>query len=258
MTMQLPNTVDITCPSAPLTRVANGLTPKRYQRLQMPSKVEWIDRQLCCGDNRWEKLVKGQSHHPIKKADPKAGSIMVNRNLGACCCRATHHFQNFLGNGCLTCLVVVKSQGLSQLLGIVTGMVAGLGTITPASGFVGPMGALIIGLAASIQIVLEEGMIIDTVIQGLAGVLSALPVTVAAIMTTVVQGILNFFIPSGSGQAMVTMPILIPLGDLIGITRQTMVMAFQVGDGLTNLIVPTSGGTLAMLAMGSLGLIRRR
>ena len=111
-------------------------------------------------------------------------------------------------------------------------------------------GALIIGLAASIQIVLEEGMIIDTVIQGLAGVLSSLPVTVAAIMTTVVQGILNFFIPSGSGQAMVTMPILIPLGDLIGISRQTMVMAFQVGDGLTNLIVPTSGGTLAMLAMG--------
>lgn len=111
-------------------------------------------------------------------------------------------------------------------------------------------GALIIGLAASIQVVLEEGMIIDTVIQGLAGILSALPVALAAVMTTIVQGVLNFFIPSGSGQAMVTMPILIPLGDLIGITRQTMVLAFQVGDGLTNLIVPTSGGTLAMLAMG--------
>lgn len=111
-------------------------------------------------------------------------------------------------------------------------------------------GALIIGLAASIQVVLEEGMIIDTVIHGLAGTLSALPVAVAAVVTTVVQGVLNFFIPSGSGQAMVTMPILIPLGDLIGITRQTMVLAFQVGDGLTNLIVPTSGGTLAMLAMG--------
>lgn len=111
-------------------------------------------------------------------------------------------------------------------------------------------GALIIGLAASIQIVLEEGMIIDTVIQGLAGTLSHLPVALAAVMTTIVQGILNFFIPSGSGQAMVTMPILVPLGDLIGIGRQTMVLAFQVGDGLTNLIVPTSGGTLAMLAMG--------
>lgn len=110
-------------------------------------------------------------------------------------------------------------------------------------------GALIIGLAASIQIVLEDARIIDTVISGLSGTLSGLPVTVSAVMTTIVQGIINFFIPSGSGQAMVTMPILIPLGDLLGIPRQCMVLAFQVGDGLTNLIVPTSGGTLAMLAM---------
>ncbi|MEQ9537423.1 MAG: TIGR00366 family protein [Deltaproteobacteria bacterium] len=111
-------------------------------------------------------------------------------------------------------------------------------------------GALIIGLAASIQVVLKDGRIIDTVILGLSSVLSSMPVTLAAICTSVVQGIINFFIPSGSGQAMVTMPILIPLGDLLGISRQTMILAFQVGDGLTNLIVPTSGGTLAMLAMG--------
>ncbi len=111
-------------------------------------------------------------------------------------------------------------------------------------------GALIIGLAASIQVVLEEASIIDTVVHFLASVLAELPITLAAVMTTVVQGVINFFIPSGSGQAMVTMPILIPLGDLIGISRQTMILAFQVGDGLTNLIVPTSGGTLAMLALG--------
>jgi uncharacterized ion transporter superfamily protein YfcC len=110
-------------------------------------------------------------------------------------------------------------------------------------------GALIIGLAASIQVVLKDARIIDTVISGLSGTLSLLPVTASAVMTTVVQGIINFFIPSGSGQAMVTMPILIPLGDILGISRQTMILAFQVGDGLTNLIVPTSGGTLAMLAM---------
>lgn len=124
----------------------------------------------------------------------------------------------------------------------VQGMMEGASSVTS--------GALIIGLAASIQVVLEDGKIIDTVIHALAGTLSVLPVTVAAVMTTLVQGTLNFFIPSGSGQAMVTMPILIPLGDLVGISRQVMVLAFQVGDGLTNLIVPTSGGTLAMLAMG--------
>lgn len=111
-------------------------------------------------------------------------------------------------------------------------------------------GALIIGLAASIQVVLEDAKIIDTVIHGLSSLLTMLPVSVAAVVSTLVQGVINFFIPSGSGQAMVTMPILIPLSDLIGMSRQTMILAFQVGDGLTNLIVPTSGGTLAMLALG--------
>ena len=135
--------------------------------------------------------------------------------------------------------VVCRTKGED----FVAQMMEGASSVTP--------GALIIGLAASIKIVLQDGMIIDTVIHSLAGTLSALPVALAAIVTTLVQGILNFFIPSGSGQAMVTMPILIPLGDLIGISRQTMVLAFQVGDGLTNLIVPTSGGTLAMLAMGN-------
>lgn len=111
-------------------------------------------------------------------------------------------------------------------------------------------GALVIGLAASIQVVLKDAKIIDTLIDSMSGALSNLPVMASAVMTTLVQGTINFFIPSGSGQAMVTMPILIPLGDLLGITRQTMILAFQVGDGLTNLIVPTSGGTLAMLAIG--------
>ena len=121
-------------------------------------------------------------------------------------------------------------------------MMEGASSVTP--------GALVIGLAASIQVVLEDGLIIDTLIVGLSELLDGLPITIAAVMMSVVQGVLNFFIPSGSGQAMVTMPILIPLGDLIGMTRQTTVLAFQVGDGLTNLVVPTSGGTLAMLAMG--------
>jgi len=134
----------------------------------------------------------------------------------------------------------------------------GLATGIPSGTFVAQMmegasavtpGALVIGLAASIQVVLEDAQIIDTLITGLAGTLEGLPAAAGAVMMTMVQGILNFFIPSGSGQAMVTMPILIPLGDLLGISRQTTVLAFQVGDGLTNLVVPTSGGTLAMLAM---------
>jgi uncharacterized ion transporter superfamily protein YfcC len=77
-----------------------------------------------------------------------------------------------------------------------------------------------------------------------------MPIALAAVASSVIQGVINLFVPSGSGQALVTMPILIPLSDLIGMSRQLMITAFQVGDGLTNLIVPTSGGTLAMLALG--------
>ncbi|MGI3170357.1 YfcC family protein [Pseudooceanicola sp. C21-150M6] len=111
-------------------------------------------------------------------------------------------------------------------------------------------GALVIGLAASIKIMLDDGGIIDTIIYGLNATAQAVPLQLLAPVMSVIQGVINFFVPSGSGQALVTMPILVPLADLTGMSRQLMIMAFQVGDGLTNLIVPTSGGTLAMLALG--------
>lgn len=110
-------------------------------------------------------------------------------------------------------------------------------------------GALVIGLARAIQVLLEQGQIVDTIVNALASPLGDLPAYVSAILMTMVNSVINLFIPSGSGQAMVTMPILIPLSDLIGVTRQTTILAFQVGDGFTNLIVPTAGGTLAMLAL---------
>ncbi len=111
-------------------------------------------------------------------------------------------------------------------------------------------GALVIGLAASIKIVLIDGHIIDTIIYSLSSFLDQVPTAFTAIVMSIIQGIINLFIPGGSGQALATMPVLIPVADLIGMSRQLMVLSFQVGDGLTNLIVPTSGGTLAMLALG--------
>jgi uncharacterized ion transporter superfamily protein YfcC len=65
----------------------------------------------------------------------------------------------------------------------------------------------------------------------------------------VFQTLLNFFIPSGSGQAVVTMPLMVPLADVLGLTRQTAVLAFQFGDGLSNMLIPTSGVLMAMLAL---------
>ncbi|WP_440617170.1 YfcC family protein [Cysteiniphilum sp. 6C5] len=121
-------------------------------------------------------------------------------------------------------------------------MIKGASTVTA--------GALVIGMAASIKVVLEQGHIIDTIIYHLSGSLDNIPTMLSAILMSVVQGIINLFIPGGSGQALATMPVLLPVAQLIGMSKQLMILAFQIGDGLTNLIVPTSGGTLAMLALG--------
>lgn len=110
--------------------------------------------------------------------------------------------------------------------------------------------ALLIGFARGIQVVLEDGMVIDTVINGIANVLSTLPAALAALGMLLVQSLCNFFIPSGSGQAYVTMPIMAPLADLTGVTRQTAVLAYQFGDGFTNMIVPTNALLMGMLALG--------
>lgn len=145
--------------------------------------------------------------------------------------------------------------GLFLLLAIIIGYVNGLKAnaiakemVVGASGVTA--GALVIGLAASIQILLEQAHIIDTIVYVLSNLIKDMPIALSAIVASVVQGAINLFVPSGSGQAMVTMPILIPVADLVGMSRQLMITAFQIGDGLTNLIVPTSGGTLAMIALG--------
>ncbi|MCE2542716.1 MAG: YfcC family protein [Acidobacteria bacterium] len=110
--------------------------------------------------------------------------------------------------------------------------------------------ALLIGFARTIQVVLTDAQVIDTVINGLAEPLGALPGHAAAVGMLAVQTICNFFIPSGSGQAFVTMPIMAPLADLTGVTRQTAVLAYQFGDGFTNMIVPTNAVLMGILGLG--------
>lgn len=109
--------------------------------------------------------------------------------------------------------------------------------------------ALLIGFARSIAMILEQGQVLDTVIYYLSMPVEALGGHFGAVAMLVIQSILNFFIPSGSGQAFVTMPIMVPIADAAGIGRQVAVMAFQMGDGLMNMIVPTNP-----VLMGILGL----
>lgn len=137
--------------------------------------------------------------------------------------------------------------------GIIGGIVYGYNNNQIATIFVDSaknvfVGAMCIGLARAIQIILTNGNIIDTIVYYASNALNILPPSIAAVGMFVFQTIINFFINSGSGQAAVTMPIMVPLADTLNITRQTAVLAFQLGDGLSNLVFPTSGSLFAYLA----------
>ncbi len=110
-------------------------------------------------------------------------------------------------------------------------------------------GAFMVGFAATIRIVMEEGKVSDSITYYLANSLEGLPNYLSAVGMVITQSLMNFMIPSGSGQALATMPILIPLGEMLHLTKQTVVLAFQVGDGVSNLMNPTFGGLIAMIAI---------
>ena len=110
--------------------------------------------------------------------------------------------------------------------------------------------ALIVGFARTIAVVLQDGQIIDTIVHSIAGLLEGMPPEVSAFGMLVVQSVTNFFIPSGTGQAFVTMPIMSPLATLTDVPQQTAVLAFQFGDGFTNMLVPTSALVMGALALG--------
>ncbi|MDN9011791.1 YfcC family protein [Brevibacillus laterosporus] len=117
-------------------------------------------------------------------------------------------------------------------------------------------GALIIGMARAILLVLTEGQVMDTLLFYSAQAIQQVPSSLTATGMFILQCLLNVIVPSGSGQAALTMPIMTPLADLVGITRQTAVLAFQLGDGFTNIVTPTSGYFMAGLALAKIPWIR--
>ena len=110
-------------------------------------------------------------------------------------------------------------------------------------------GALMIGMANGISLILADGKILDTTVQYLGGVLVALPSYLQAAGMFLMQLLINGLITSGSGQAAATMPIMLPVADIIGMTKQTAVLAFNFGDGLSNYILPTSSALMGFIAM---------
>jgi uncharacterized ion transporter superfamily protein YfcC len=110
------------------------------------------------------------------------------------------------------------------------------------------LAAVLVGLARAVELVLREGLILDTIIHTLSLVAEGSHPVVVAQMMVGIQMLLDVLIPSTSGQAAVTMPILGPIAHLAGVSGQVSVSAFIFGNGLTNTITPTSGMLLAYLA----------
>lgn len=139
------------------------------------------------------------------------------------------------------------------LAGVAAGLVGRLGFNGTAEAFVEgfssmAFGALLIGFARAIYIVLSAGHVVDTLVAAMFAPLAHLPVGLSAAGMIVVQTILHFPVPSVSGQAVLTMPILVPLADLLGMSRQVVVLAYQYGAGLCELITPTNGAMMAILS----------
>jgi uncharacterized ion transporter superfamily protein YfcC len=112
--------------------------------------------------------------------------------------------------------------------------------------------ALIVAVSAGIVRVMEDGQVLDTILDAVAAGLNQTHSVVAACLMFLFQTVLNFFVPSGSGQAAMTMPIMAPLSDLVGVSRQTAVLAFQMGDGFGNMIIPTSAVTMSVLGIAEI------
>ncbi|MGV6832224.1 MAG: YfcC family protein [bacterium] len=140
------------------------------------------------------------------------------------------------------------------MIGLACGLVSRMSatemseTVLKAVALAAP-GAFMVGFATTIKILMEMGNIGDTISFQLAEILQDLPLHASAICMSISQSVINFFIPSGSGQALATLPVMLPLGQTLGLTSQTTILAFQIGDGLSNLINPTLGGLIAMLSM---------
>lgn len=161
----------------------------------------------------------------------------------------------FLAYGVLKLGFYITELGaIFLIIGIVAGLIGGLRISEVADEFV--LGAkdllyacLIVGFARAMLVIMSDGNILDSIIYSAAQLISGLPPTVSAVAMFIVQSLTNIVIPSGSGQAAVSMPIMAPLADAIGVPRQTAVLAYQLGDAFSNVMTPTSGFFMAGIAM---------
>jgi len=149
---------------------------------------------------------------------------------------------------------ILELSGLFFGLALAAGPLGGLSLDDTVKSFIGgaadiTYAALIVGLARGTLVVLRDAQVLDTITHAMAQALRGWSSTLSALGIYLAQNLLHFIVPSGSGQAAVSMPVLAPLGDLVGVTRQTNVLAYQLGNGLTNVFIPTQGYFMAALGI---------
>jgi uncharacterized ion transporter superfamily protein YfcC len=143
-------------------------------------------------------------------------------------------------------------SGAFLVAAIAAGLIGGLGPTGTLTAYLEGAqsllpAALMIGVARSISLVLEDGHVVDTILNGLVTPLSRLPPVFGALLQIPVQALIHVAVPSVSGQAVLTMPLVVPLADLLGVSRQVPVLAYQTGAGLMELLTPTNGALMAVL-----------
>ena len=136
--------------------------------------------------------------------------------------------------------------------GLAAGLVGGFGIERTVLVYLDGMqsmlpAALMVGVARSISLVLEEGRVVDTILTGFVAPLSRVPPLAAAVLMIPVQALIHVAVPSVSGQAVLTMPLVVPMADVLGLSRQVPVLAYQTGAGLMELVTPTNGALMAVL-----------
>lgn len=194
-------------------------------------------------DEHWRSQVApaGSPEGALKKTDP----LVLLAFLGS---------MVLLGVGALSWdWYIVELAGLFVGMAIVCGVIARLAPREMADAFVDgakdlAMAALLVAFARAILIVAQDGQIIDTLLFHMSGGLASLGELGATEAMYAAHTGINFFVPSGGGQAALTMPVMVPLSDLVHIPRETAILAFQFGDGFTNMIIPTNAVLVSILS----------
>jgi uncharacterized ion transporter superfamily protein YfcC len=144
---------------------------------------------------------------------------------------------------------------------LAAGLIGGLGITGTVTAYLDGMlsllpAALMVAVARSISLVLTDGRVVDTILHGLVTPLAHVPAAIAALLMIPFHAIIHIVVPSVSGHAVLTMPLFVPLADVLGLSRQAPVLAYQTGAGLMEMVTPTNGALMAVLLAAGVSLQR--